>query len=93
MSVVELEVAGAQLRRLVEEAARGGEVVIARAGQPMVRLVPVGASPPGPMPPARTKRQLGGLADAGGWVSDDFDAPLPDAVLALFEGRDGPGQG
>ena len=89
MATVNIRDAKTHLSRLVAAAARGEEVVIAKAGRPMVRMVPV-ASPSGA---PRPKRQLGGLADRGGWVSDDFDAPLPDEVLAAFEGRDKPGPG
>jgi hypothetical protein len=31
-----------------------------------------------------------GLLEGKGWIADDFDAPLPDELLALFEGRDDP---
>ena len=66
-----------RLPELVERAARGEEIVIARNGHPRARLVP--------LPPAR-KRVAG--KGAGRWqVSDDFDTPLPEAWLAAFEGR------
>lgn len=54
----------------------GEEIVISRAGQPVARLVP--ANP-------RPQRQLG--VDVGVFeVPEDFDAPLPEAVLEDFEG-------
>jgi len=31
-----------------------------------------------------------GLLEGKGWIADDFDAPLPDDLQALFEGRDDP---
>jgi hypothetical protein len=33
---------------------------------------------------------LVGLLEGQGWIADDFDAPLPDELLAQFEGRDEP---
>jgi prevent-host-death family protein len=69
--------AKARLPELVERAARGEEIVIARNGEPRARLVPL---------PAVRKRIPG--KGAGQWkVSKDFDAPLPEEWLAAFEGR------
>jgi prevent-host-death family protein len=66
-----------QLSKLLEQVARGDDVLIARAGVPVARLVPV-------EPPA-TARVLG--TEAGRLhVADDFDAPLPPDVLTSFSG-------
>lgn len=54
--------------KLIEEVERGEEIVIARAGKPVAKLVPVGAEPP--------RRVLGQLKGQI-WMSDDFDDPLP----------------
>ena len=67
--------AKAQLSRLVDRAAAGHEVVIARAGRPVARLVAL-------REPARKVRY--GLLKGKFKVPDDFDAPLPADVLALF---------
>lgn len=87
MTTVNLYAAKTHLSRLVEEAARGEEVVIAKAGKPMVRLVPVAREEP-----PRPKRRLGGLAEeakANGWtVPDDFDTMFQDEIIAMFEGTD-----
>ncbi len=64
------------LSRLLEKVAEGEEVVIARAGVPVARLVPVRAT---------TKRELG-FERGRVFIADDFDAPLPDEVLKRFEG-------
>jgi prevent-host-death family protein len=75
MKTVNVHAAKTQLSRLIDEAVEGEEVVIARAGKPMVRLVPVSA----------TRRRTGFGADKGKiWVSAEFDAPLPDDVLRAF---------
>ena len=67
-----------KLSQLIDEATRGAEIVIARNGRPVARIVPLDAR--------REPRT------PGGWegkvrVSDDFDAPLPDDIQAAFEGR------
>jgi prevent-host-death family protein len=75
-STVNVHEAKTHFSKLLERVAAGEDVTIARAGKPVARLVPfVG---PG-------KRPLG--LDAGKvWIADDFDAPLPDDILADFEG-------
>lgn len=78
MRTVNIHAAKTHLSRLVEAAAAGEEIVIARAGKPVAKLVAVEAMP--------RKRRLGGLAGKY-TVPPDFDAPLPDAVLDAFEGR------
>jgi len=78
MLTVNIHEAKTNLSRLVEEAAAGQEVIIAKAGKPIARLVPLGRPP--------TKRRLG-LFKGQLNVPDDFDAPLPEDVLAAFEGR------
>ena len=77
MSVVNIHAAKTQLSRLVDEAAAGGKVIIARAGRPVARLVP--------LEPAPTRRMLGRLSGRLS-MPDDFDAPLPEDMLAAFEG-------
>lgn len=66
-----------RLSELVERAASGEEIIIARAGKPRARLVP--------MPNAGALREPGGWEE-GVWVADDFDAPLPADILSAFEG-------
>ena len=67
MTQVNIHEAKTQLSRLLAKVAAGEEVVIARNGKPVARLVP--AEPP------RKKRVLG--MDAGKiWISPDFDDPV-----------------
>ena len=75
---VNIHAAKTHLSRLVEQVAAGREIIIAKAGKPMVRLVPLG-HPPRPKTLGLLKGRLK--------VPDDFNAPLDDAVLALFAGR------
>lgn len=69
MSIVNIHEAKTHLSRLVEEALRGGEVVIARSNKPLVRLVP--------LEEARPPRRLGTAAGQVK-IAEDFDEPLPD---------------
>ena len=78
MQAVNIHQAKTHLSRLIEQAARGHETIIARAGRPVARLVPLGDVP-------RPKRF--GLLKGKVRIGADFDGPLPDEVLALFEGR------
>ena len=79
MQTINIHAAKTQFSRLVDEAAAGEEIIIARAGKPVARLVPLAT-------PTARKRVLGSMA--GKWtIPDDFDAPLPDDVLDAFEGR------
>ena len=80
MQIINIHAAKTQLSRLVDAAAEGQEIVIARAGRPVARLVPLAGREAAP------RRVLGALADRFS-VPDDFDAPLPGAVLDSFEGR------
>ena len=80
MQTINIHAAKTQLSRLIDQAAAGEEIVIARAGKPVARLVSLA------VPPPVRKRVLGALAGQM-TVPDDFDAPLPDDVLDAFEGR------
>ena len=72
---VKLYDAKTQLSALVDAAASGEEIVIAKGNKPMARLVPL----------AKPRRAPGGW-ETGMTIADDFDAPLPDDILAAFEG-------
>lgn len=75
MKTVNLHAAKTHLSRLVDEAAAGEEIIIAKAGRPMVRLVPVAA---------RKERRGFGALKGTPKVPDDFDAPLPPEILEAF---------
>ncbi len=66
------------LSRLVERAAEGEEIVIARAGRPVARLVAL---------PTRTGRRVPGLWRGRVVIHDDFDDPLPEEIAAPFRGE------
>lgn len=78
--IVNMHEAKSSLSRLVEEVAAGEEVVIARAGEPVARLVPIRRSP----------RKLG-VWKGRVRLSADFDAPLPAEVLDAWRGGESKG--
>ncbi|MHA4868635.1 type II toxin-antitoxin system Phd/YefM family antitoxin [Duganella sp. PWIR1] len=78
MAIVDIQQAKTQFSKLVEATASGEEVIIAKAGKPMVRLIPV-SSP-------RVERKIGGM-EGKIWIADDFDGPLPEEIQRAFEGR------
>lgn len=74
---VNIHEAKTHLSKLVDQVREDGEIVIARAGRPVARLVAYEKP--------KRRRTLGILAGRGS-ISDDFDAPLPEDELAAFEG-------
>lgn len=77
MNTINIHEAKTHLSRLVEEVAAGAEIVISKNGVPRAKLVPLDAS----------QRLRFGVLKGKLDYPDDFDAPLPDDVLALFEGQ------
>ncbi len=67
-----------QLSQLVEKAAAGEEVIIAKAGKPMVKMVPVEAQE------KPKRRQFGQNLLRVTYIADDFDAPMSDEELELW---------
>lgn len=77
MKKINIYEAKTHLSQLVEEAASGKDIVIARAGRPVARLTRLRET--------GRKRRLG-ILDGRFRIPDDFNRPLPDAVLRSFEG-------
>jgi prevent-host-death family protein len=77
---VNLYEAKTHLSSLVERAAKGEEIVIAKAGKPMARLLPMTAEEMAPQPLRKFGQNLLGIT----YIADDFDAPLPEDVLRDF---------
>jgi len=67
-TTINIHEAKTHLSRLVEQANAGEEIIIAKAGKPMARLVP--------LTPAIKPKKLGLLQGKIG-IAADFDAPLP----------------
>ena len=77
MKQVNIYEAKTQLSKLVDEAAKGEDIIIARAGQPAARLTRVSVQ--------QGQRKLGVL-DGQFKIPDDFNRPLPEEVVKAFEG-------
>ncbi len=77
MRQIDIHDAQTHLSQLVDEAAGGEEIVIAKKGKPIARLVALA--------PTRQPRVVG-MLQGKIWIADDFDDPLPDEILAEFEG-------
>ena len=76
MRVVNMHEAKTHFSKLVASVIHGHEVVIAMAGKPVARLIPISKKP---------KRKFGVLKGKIK-ISKDFDALLPDELIELFEG-------
>ena len=71
-----------RLSELVDQAHAGQTVIIAKAGTPMAKLVPLHHGP--------KRKIVFGLMKGQIEIAADFDAPLPDELLDLFEGKGEP---
>lgn len=78
METVNIYEAKTRLSQLVDKAASGEDVVVSRNGKPLVRITRLEAS----KRPVRFGGLKGRLT-----IAADLDAPLPEEVLAGFEGR------
>jgi prevent-host-death family protein len=76
VGVLNLYEAKTRLSSLVDQAAAGAEIIIAKNGRPRAKLVPY----------RETTRRRPGRAKGKIWMSADFDAPLPKDVLDAFAG-------
>jgi prevent-host-death family protein len=76
MRTLNIHEAKTHLSRLIDEVNEGEELVIAKAGKPVARLVPVAAKPL--RKPGFLKGKLR--------IAADFDAPLPEELRVAFEG-------
>ena len=78
MVSVNVHEAKTHLSALLKRVEGGEEIVIARSGRPVAKLVALTA-PQKPREPGAWKGRM--------WIAEDFDAPLPDEILDAFEGR------
>ncbi len=76
MESVNVYYAKTHLSKLLERVAKGEEVLIARNGEPVAKLVGL---KPAKRKPGRLKGRIR--------IAADFDAPLPPEVLAAFSGE------
>ncbi|MGD0960817.1 MAG: type II toxin-antitoxin system Phd/YefM family antitoxin [Methylomonas sp.] len=76
MYQINIHQAKTQLSKLVEEAAQGEEIIIAKAGKPIAKLVPLDKIESKPRTPGSMKGQI--------LLAEDFDKPMSEEELALW---------
>lgn len=76
MTTVNIHEAKTRLSELLQRMNAGEEIIIAKAGRPIARLCPYEGARPSRKP---------GMDRGKAWISEDFDAPLPEDVLKDFE--------
>jgi prevent-host-death family protein len=75
MKTINIHAAKTHLSSLVEEAAAGEEIIIAKAGKPVAQIVALEKP---------DVRKTFGMWKGKIWTSDDFDTPLPPEILKGF---------
>jgi prevent-host-death family protein len=70
---VNVHEAKTHLSKLLAEVEKGHEIVLARDGKPIAKLIPFSAGRKNRLPLGDLKGRI--------WIADDFDAPLPDELL------------
>ncbi len=78
MQTVNIHQAKTNLSKLIDAVMHGEEIIIAKAGKPAAKLVPIITTKP--------KRKPGALKGKIK-IAKDFNAPLPDDLLDQFEGK------
>jgi len=76
MELVNVRDAETHLSSLLERVAAGEQIVIAKDGKPVAKLVPLTAAP---RRPGRLKGRIR--------IAPDFDAPLPEDIASVFRGE------
>lgn len=76
MRIVNMHEAKTHFSKLVDSVTKGNEVMIAMAGKPVAKLIPIEKKP---------KRRPGALKGKIR-IAKDFDAPLPEEIFSDFEG-------
>ena len=75
-TIVNVHEAKTHFSRLLERVRQGEEIIVAKAGKPVAKLIPVGE---------RAALRVPGSARGKITVAENFDAPLPDELLDAFE--------
>ena len=82
MRQVNIHEAKTHLSRLADEAGAGETIILAKAGKPVAKLVPLEDRDA-----KKPRRKLGSL-DGKYNIPDDFDTMFQDEIIAMFEGRE-----
>ncbi|MES2142073.1 MAG: type II toxin-antitoxin system Phd/YefM family antitoxin [Pseudomonadota bacterium] len=77
MQTINIHEAKTHFSKLVDAAISGEEIIIAKAGKPVVKLTPI----------SKNKVRRFGVLKGKIKIANDFDAPLPDDILSSFEGN------
>lgn len=80
--MVNIHDAKTHLSKLLQRVIGGEEILIAKSGEPIAKIVPFKKSP---------KPRVPGSAKGKVWIAPDFNDPLPDDILNAFEGTDSKG--
>ena len=78
MQIVNIHDAKTRFSKLIDAVMHGEEIIIAKAGKPAAKLIPIITQ--------KSKVRFGVLKGKI-QITEDFDAPLADDILADFEGR------
>lgn len=81
MDIVNIHEAKTHLSRLVDKAAKGEPFIIAKAGKPLVKVIPLDD-------PSQKKPEMFGFMKGRVRVPDDFDRMFEDEILKMFEGEE-----
>lgn len=82
MRQVNIHEAKTHFSRLVEDAEKGETIIVAKAGKPVAKLVPLDDKPE-----VKKPRELGFL-DGVYKIPEDLDTMFQDEIIAMFEGRE-----
>ena len=77
-TTVNIHEAKTHLSKILQRVAIGEEIIIAKSGKPIARIVPFEQTP---------LQRVPGSAKGKSWIAPDFNAPLPDEILDAFEGK------
>ncbi len=77
-TTVNIHEAKTHFSKLLQRVIAGEEIIVAKAGIPVARLVPFTPSP---------AQRIPGSAQGQIWIAPDFDDPLPEDILKDFEGQ------
>ena len=83
---VNIHTAKTTLSKLISEVEQGDEVVIARAGKPVAKLVAVKKKAKKAKLKPMVDREPGFMKGQI-WIGPNFDAPLPDEIMKAFRGE------
>jgi prevent-host-death family protein len=75
---VNIHEAKTHLSKLLQRVIAGEEIILAKAGKPVARIVPFTLQP---------AQRIPSSAQSKIWIAPDFDAPLPEELLVTFEGK------